>query len=103
MKDSRFVAAARRKLLRRGRILVRSGASRSESGDVFDALSQAEQAELAQIHHALERIERGIFGRCESCSQEMDDHRLAASPWEPRCTQCDDAPMSIGAGEQLSA
>lgn len=45
----------------------------------FSLLEQVE-AELADIDHALERLEAGTYGTCEACGQVIGDERLEAVP-----------------------
>ena len=45
----------------------------------FSLLEQVE-AELADIDHALERLEAGTYGTCEACGQVISDERLEAVP-----------------------
>ncbi len=43
---------------------------------------------LAEVNAALERIERGTFGRCENCGQEIPRKRLDALPYARYCLRC---------------
>lgn len=86
-----LVAAARKQLLRRGRALLRAaqaGVGFASRPDALGAIAEAELTELQEIHAALERIERGIFGRCEDCQADIDPERLARVPWERLCSSC---------------
>src|SRR6266545_2595505 len=86
-----LVASARKQLLRRGRALLRAaqaGAGAGPRPNALRAMSEAEVAELQEIHAALERIERGIFGRCEECQADIDEERLVRVPWEQLCGAC---------------
>jgi RNA polymerase-binding transcription factor DksA len=38
------------------------------------------EAELADIEHALRRLDDGSYGSCEACGQPIDDARLEAMP-----------------------
>ena len=38
------------------------------------------EGELADIEHALERIDAGTYGTCEACGKPIDDDRLEAVP-----------------------
>jgi DnaK suppressor protein len=51
-------------------------------------MAEADVAELREIHAALERIERGIFGRCDDCQTPVEEERLEHIPWERRCASC---------------
>ncbi|WP_244242346.1 TraR/DksA family transcriptional regulator [Nocardioides seonyuensis] len=47
-----------------------------------------EREMLAQTHHALERIEDGTFGVCESCGEPIGKMRLMAYPRATLCMTC---------------
>ena len=38
------------------------------------------EAELADVEHALRRLEDGTYGTCEACGQPIDEARLEALP-----------------------
>jgi RNA polymerase-binding transcription factor DksA len=38
------------------------------------------EAELADVQHALQRLDDGTYGRCEACGEPIDDARLEALP-----------------------
>ncbi len=42
-------------------------------------------SELAEIEHALERINDGSYGRCEACGRPIDEERLDAMPATRLC------------------
>lgn len=44
--------------------------------------------EIYEIDEALERIERGKYGICESCGRSIDIQRLEALPYAPLCLRC---------------
>jgi RNA polymerase-binding transcription factor DksA len=56
----------------------------------MEGLAPDQQAELAAIHRALERIERGIFGKCQGCLTPLDPEMLAAKPWRSTCAECEE-------------
>jgi DnaK suppressor protein len=43
---------------------------------------------LDAIDAALQRLEDGTYGRCESCGQPIAPERLAARPTATRCVAC---------------
>jgi RNA polymerase-binding transcription factor DksA len=43
---------------------------------------------LAEVNHALARIERGPFGRCENGGREIPRERLEALPYARYCLRC---------------
>jgi DnaK suppressor protein len=46
---------------------------------------------LRKLDSALERINAGTFGVCESCSEQIEDRRLEARPTATRCIACKEA------------
>jgi len=49
---------------------------------------QVEISELHDIQDALKRIERGEYGKCESCGKRIGAARLEALPYAMLCLQC---------------
>ncbi len=43
---------------------------------------------LDQIEAAIERIEDGSYGQCETCGVEIPASRLAAIPYAAECVRC---------------
>lgn len=43
---------------------------------------------LTAIDAALEKIEDGTFGKCETCGHDIAEERLAAIPWTTQCIDC---------------
>jgi len=43
---------------------------------------------LGEIVDALERIDRGAFGECETCDNMIGKTRLRAVPWARNCIEC---------------
>jgi RNA polymerase-binding transcription factor DksA len=52
----------------------------------FSILEQVE-AELADVDRALERLDRGTYGRCDACGAPIADERLAVVPAARFCVQ----------------
>jgi hypothetical protein len=92
MANKSLTATARKALLRRGRVILRrhQGSAGAEV-DLLSLLSETERHQLEEIHAALERIERGIFGRCETCFEPLDPARITAMPWLRKCDECAEA------------
>jgi DnaK suppressor protein len=62
-------------------------------GDAHDEETQfkileIESAEIGQIDMALERIQQGTFGLCESCEKPITPDRLRALPFTNLCINC---------------
>ncbi|MFH1651999.1 MAG: TraR/DksA C4-type zinc finger protein [Chloroflexota bacterium] len=44
--------------------------------------------DLAAIEHALEKFEKGTYGRCDECDLPIDPERLEALPQASLCLSC---------------
>jgi RNA polymerase-binding transcription factor DksA len=45
------------------------------------------EAELADVEHALRRLDEGTYGTCEVCGKEIPDERLEAMPATRLCLE----------------
>lgn len=62
--------------------------SREFEEEVTLGLVEQEERLLAEVQAALERIERGTFGRCEGCQATINQPRLRALPYARHCVAC---------------
>ena len=46
------------------------------------------ETRLARVERALDRLEAGAYGICESCLQDIDPRRLAVAPESVLCVDC---------------
>ncbi len=62
----------------------------AESHDEFVAAGLGTLAceKLQLMNHALERMDRGEFGICRGCGEEIAFNRLKAVPWVIFCVSC---------------
>ena len=61
------------------------------SSDTYDQdvrEGQNQDQTLQEIAAALNRIERGTYGRCEECGTEVSRERLQAIPYTRWCVAC---------------
>lgn len=70
------------------------------TGDVLDAVAdtvqselnsqllEVESRELAAIDDAIERLNQGNYGNCESCKKAIPLTRLRAVPYAKECIDC---------------
>lgn len=65
-------------------------ASQTQNDEVVDSLETETRSELAQIAHALDRINHGLGGECEKCGEEIDPRRLQVLPYTTVCVNCAD-------------
>lgn len=92
MAQKNITQLGRRALIRRSRALLRARPP-ADPSDPLSSLTDAERHELEEIHAALERVERGIYGRCEDCGAKIAAVRLEAVPHERLCASCDAASL----------
>jgi len=59
-----------------------------ENGETLVALDKEMSHELAQIEHALKRIEAGRYLACERCGEPIGERRLEALPYANLCIGC---------------
>jgi DnaK suppressor protein len=52
------------------------------------ALREEMETRIAQLEEALERLDAGTYGTCESCGQAIDPERLEALPQTRLCIDC---------------
>lgn len=59
-----------------------------QGDEVLEALGQHDLDELRRIDAALDRAERGEYGYCVKCGEEIAEARLNALPDTPFCASC---------------
>ena len=94
---------AQQSLLERNMISAVKEGRQSSTDDLQDAADLAVQsyqkelmflqgtqghAQLAQVRHALERLEDSTFGECQLCGEMIGERRLEAVPWASHCIAC---------------
>ncbi len=52
------------------------------------SLRDNEKILLAKVNKALERIEKGTYGKCQNCGQNIPKERLEAVPYAACCEEC---------------
>jgi DnaK suppressor protein len=55
------------------------------------ALIQMKSETLNKINDALSRLDRGDYGYCFDCAEEIAEKRLRALPFAVRCKDCEEA------------
>ena len=63
-------------------------AQERENDEVVDAIGNETRLSIRVIQAALERIEDGSYGACESCGEDISAARLEAIPEATRCVNC---------------
>ncbi len=59
-------------------------AERTETMGIVKTL----KTRLAEVDAALDKLEKGTFGICSSCGNEIEPDRLAHRPTSVKCVQC---------------
>jgi RNA polymerase-binding transcription factor DksA len=97
--------ARRRALARRRRVVLseeqelltsvepdwEDAASNRAAAMVLESLGENERTQLNRVEAALDRLERGAYGRCVDCRGPIEPERLALLPEAERCAGCSDA------------
>jgi len=52
------------------------------------SLTELERKQLLLVEESLRRIDRGEFGRCQQCGEEIARKRLEVAPWAKYCIRC---------------
>ena len=63
-------------------------ATRSVEKELLFDITDSEKQNLDGIEAALRKIEKGVFGRCESCQKTIPRLRLQVMPWARYCIDC---------------
>ena len=63
-------------------------ATEIENDEVLDQLDEITRAEVAELRHAVERIDNGTYGRCGRCGADISYARLEALPSTAVCVRC---------------
>lgn len=80
--DLHAVGDAEREIERADRIQAEA------SEEILKKLDEQSRRQIDAIRAALNRIEAGTYGRCETCGKEINSARLEALPMARRCIRC---------------
>ncbi|MHB9027245.1 MAG: TraR/DksA family transcriptional regulator [Candidatus Latescibacterota bacterium] len=56
--------------------------------EVAFTLAHREKMYLRHLNHALERIDNGTYGACQTCGEDINKPRLEAVPHATQCVKC---------------
>ena len=85
------------------------------SADELDRIQHGQERDLAmgnldreskrlhEVQAALTRMDRGTFGVCADCEEDIGGRRLTAVPWTDLCIRCQEAADSIRPGQPWTA
>jgi DnaK suppressor protein len=60
----------------------------TQNDEISTQLVELESRELDAIERALDRIVKGVYGRCEFCNEKIAEARLNALPYTSTCIDC---------------
>ena len=60
----------------------------SHSKELLYNLHESDFQRLKSIQEALKRMDRGEYGECIRCSEDINEKRLMAVPWATLCINC---------------
>jgi DnaK suppressor protein len=63
-------------------------ARQNSDKEIFFEITSSDKITLSAVNDALAKIEKGIYGTCESCGKEILIKRLKAIPWTRYCIKC---------------
>jgi DnaK suppressor protein len=84
--DTRFGAQGQN-----GRVAEEDQAAVSHEEFISSKRNSMEFRMLRLVNAALDRIQRGEYGICHACEEDISEKRLKAIPWAEFCVQCQDS------------
>lgn len=67
---------------------ITDGAALAYSNELMTSLGEQGWKKLKQVDEALEKINRGCYGVCSTCSQPIPEARLDVMPFAKFCVEC---------------
>ena len=61
------------------------------NNEVVEHLDDDAKRELVEINTALDKIEQGSYGVCDSCDENINEKRLDVIPYAGLCIKCAEA------------
>jgi len=60
----------------------------SHNKELLYNLHESDFQRLKSIQEALKRMDRGEYGQCLRCGEDINEKRLMAVPWATMCIEC---------------
>jgi DnaK suppressor protein len=73
-------------------------ATRSVEREMLFELTDSEKQTLDMVEASLRKMEKGVFGLCESCQKPIGRQRIDVMPWARYCIRCQSL-QEVPAGE----
>lgn len=64
-------------------------------------LEESEKRHLKDVNDAIEKIENGTYGMCETCGKSIDIDRLEVIPYTAICAECSDKESRVPLDEKM--
>lgn len=64
-------------------------------------LEESEKRHLKDVNNAIEKIENGTYGMCETCGKSIDIDRLEVIPYTTICAECSDKKSTVPLAEKM--
>lgn len=66
-------------------------------------LQEGDLARLRSIEEAMEAVDRGQYGECIRCDDDIDEKRLEVVPWATMCVRCQEEAEMEGSSQTVPA
>ena len=60
----------------------------SHQRELLSSLHESDFVRLRSIQQAIKAIDRGQYGECVRCGEDINEKRLVAVPWTTQCIRC---------------
>src|SRR5262249_12755036 len=72
----------------------------SHNKELLYNLHESDFQRLKSIQEALKRMDRGEYGECVRCGEDINEKRLMAVPWATLCIQCQEEAEREGTSQR---
>ena len=75
----------------------------SHARELFFNLQEGDLARLRSIEEAMEALDRGQYGECIRCDDDINEKRLEIVPWATMCIRCQEEAEMEGSSQTVQA
>ena len=75
----------------------------SHARELFYNLQEGDLARLRSIEEAMEALDRGQYGECIRCDDDINEKRLEIVPWATMCIRCQEEAEMEGSSQTVQA
>jgi len=73
----------------------------SHARELFFNLQEGDLARLRSIEEAMEALDRGQYGECIRCDDDINEKRLEVVPWATMCVRCQEEAEMEGSSQTV--